>query len=96
MRGERLNPFFHKVEFGVCVAKEFWGYGIGKKLLELSIDWADTIGIEKMTLNVVGTNDKAMEIYKRMGFEIEGTLKNDRRHADGRYYDTVMMGRFRG
>ncbi|UPK44264.1 GNAT family N-acetyltransferase [Paenibacillus pabuli] len=94
--GNDLTRFFHKVEFGVCVAKEFWGYGIGKKLLELSIDWADTIGIEKMTLNVVGTNDKAMEIYKRMGFEIEGTLKNDRRHADGRYYDTVMMGRFRG
>ncbi|SDM24789.1 Protein N-acetyltransferase, RimJ/RimL family [Paenibacillus sp. OK060] len=94
--GVDLKRFSHKVEFGVCVAKECWGYGIGKKLLELSIDWADTNGIEKMTLNVVGTNDKAMELYKRMGFEIEGTVKKDRRHADGRYYDTVMMGRFRG
>ncbi|KOY14260.1 GNAT family N-acetyltransferase [Paenibacillus xylanivorans] len=94
--GVDLKRFSHKVEFGVCVSKEFWGYGIGKKLLELSVDWADSNGIEKMTLNVVGTNDIAMELYKRMGFEIEGTLKKDRRHAEGRYYDTVMMGRFRG
>ncbi|MDK8193874.1 GNAT family N-acetyltransferase [Paenibacillus sp. UMB7766-LJ446] len=94
--GVDLKRFSHKVEFGVCVSKKFWGYGIGKKLLALSIEWADTNGIEKMSLNVVGTNDKAMELYKGMGFEIEGTLKKDRRHADGRYYDTVMMGRFRG
>ncbi|MDN4605142.1 GNAT family N-acetyltransferase [Paenibacillus sp. F6_3S_P_1C] len=94
--GVDLKRFSHKVEFGVCVARELWGYGIGKKLLELSVDWADMNGIVKMTLNVVGTNDKAMELYKRMGFEIEGTLKRDRRHADGRYYDTVLMGRFKG
>ncbi|MGC5776565.1 GNAT family N-acetyltransferase [Paenibacillus pabuli] len=94
--GVDLKRFSHKVEFGVCIAREFWGYGMGKKLLETSMNWADTNGIEKMTLNVLGTNDKAMELYKRMGFEIEGTLKRDRRHADGQYYDTVVMGRFRG
>ncbi|MFC9712363.1 GNAT family N-acetyltransferase [Paenibacillus sp. NPDC056933] len=93
--GVDLKRFSHKVEFGVCIAREFWGYGIGKKLLETSMNWADTNGIEKMTLTVLGTNDKAMELYKRMGFEIEGTLKKDRRHADGQYYDTVVMGRFK-
>ncbi|QOS82190.1 GNAT family N-acetyltransferase [Paenibacillus sp. JNUCC31] len=93
--GVDLKRFSHKVEFGVCIAREFWGYGIGKKLLETSMNWADTNGIEKMTLTVLGTNDKAIELYKRMGFEIEGTLKKDRRHADGQYYDTVVMGRFK-
>ncbi|MEC0127165.1 GNAT family N-acetyltransferase [Paenibacillus pabuli] len=94
--GVDLKRFSHKVEFGVCIAREFWGYGMGKKLLETSMNWADTNGIKKMTLNVLGTNEKAMELYKRMGFEIEGMLKRDRRHANGQYYDTVVMGRFRG
>ncbi|BCU82814.1 hypothetical protein JIR001_25970 [Polycladomyces abyssicola] len=29
--GYKLKRMSHKVEFGVCVLKEYWGYGIGKK-----------------------------------------------------------------
>ncbi|MEY8748726.1 N-acetyltransferase family protein [Bacillales bacterium AN1005] len=93
--GVDLQRFAHKVEFGVCVAREFWGYGIGKKLLEMSIHWADTTGVGKMTLNVLGTNDKAVELYKKVGFEVEGIMRRDRLHADGKFYDTILMGRFR-
>ena len=94
--GSDLKRFSHKVEFGVCVARDYWGYGIGNKLLESSLHWADMSGVEKVTLNVLERNDKAIELYHRMGFAIEGVLKKDRRHADGEYYDTIVMGRFRG
>ncbi|MEK4075631.1 GNAT family N-acetyltransferase [Paenibacillus sp. FSL M7-0656] len=93
--GTELKRFCHKVEFGVCVSREFWGHGIGKNLLEKSIEWADQTGVEKMTLNVLASNEKAIELYQKSGFEIEGILKKDRRHADGQYYDTIVMGRFR-
>ena len=93
--GVDLKRFAHKVEFGVCVAKEFWGHGIGKNLLETSIHWADTTGVQKMTLNVLGTNDKAVELYRKVGFEVEGIMKKDRLHADGQFYDTIVMGRYR-
>ncbi|WP_289137682.1 GNAT family N-acetyltransferase [uncultured Brevibacillus sp.] len=92
--GVNLKRFAHKVEFGVCVCKEFWGYGIGKNLLKQSIEWADAAGIKKMTLSVVETNEKAIDLYKRLGFQIEGILKNDRILADGNYYNTIIMGRF--
>ena len=92
--GVNLKRFAHKVEFGVCVLKEFWGYGIGKNLLKQSIKWADAAGIKKMTLSVVETNEKAIDLYKRLGFEIEGILKNDRILADGNYYNAIIMGRF--
>lgn len=45
--GTYLQRFSHKVEFGVCVAKDFWGYGMGKNLLKQSIAWADSNGIRK-------------------------------------------------
>ncbi|HCF51897.1 MAG TPA: GNAT family N-acetyltransferase, partial [Bacillus sp. (in: Bacteria)] len=32
--------------------------------------------------------------YKKLGFEVEGILKNDKRLSDGKYYNTVVMGRF--
>ncbi|GAB2700938.1 hypothetical protein GCM10027018_20300 [Paenibacillus thermoaerophilus] len=48
-----------------------------------------------MTLNVLETNEKAIQLYKRFGFEVEGILKNDKVLSDGKYYNTIMMGRFK-
>ena len=50
--------------------------------------------IKKMTLNVLETNEKAILLYKKLGFELEGVLKNDKLLSDGNYYHTVVMGRF--
>jgi RimJ/RimL family protein N-acetyltransferase len=91
--GNQLKRFAHKVEFGVCVLQEFWGYGIGKNLLKQSISWADSNGIKKITLNVLETNEKAVKLYQNLGFEIEGILKNDKILSDGQYYNTIVMGR---
>lgn len=94
--GNHLSRFSHKVEFGVCVLKEFWGHSIGKTLLSESISWADSNDIKKIALNVIETNDKAIKLYKDLGFKIEGVLQNDKILEDGKYYNTVVMGRFNG
>ncbi|ETI70407.1 GNAT family N-acetyltransferase [Neobacillus vireti] len=94
--GNKLKRTSHKVEFGVCVLKEFWGYGIGQNLLKESIHWADSNGIKKITLNVLETNDKAITLYQKYGFEVEGMLKKDKVLSDGNYYNTILMGRFNG
>ncbi|MED4080695.1 GNAT family N-acetyltransferase [Halalkalibacterium halodurans] len=93
--GNKLKRLAHKVEFGVCVLKEWWGYGIGKHLLAESIHWADTSGIKKMNLSVLETNGKAIKRYEQFGFEVEGVLQKDKRLSDGTYYNTVLMGRFK-
>ncbi|WP_313804988.1 GNAT family N-acetyltransferase [Cytobacillus sp.] len=93
--GNQLKRLSHKVEFGVCILKEFWGYGIGKKLLNESISWADSNGIKKITLNVLETNEKAIKLYQKLGFEVEGILKKDKILSDGNYYNTMIMGRFK-
>lgn len=92
--GSKLKRTSHKVEFGVCVLKDFWGYRIGTNLLNESIKWADTNGIKKITLNVLETNQKAIALYKKHGFETEGILKNDKLLSDDHYYNTVLMGRW--
>lgn len=92
--GNKLSRFRHKAEFGICIEKEYWGYGIGKVLLENIVAWADNIGLKKISLNVVETNTKAVNLYKKYGFIEEGILRNDRLHKDGKYYNTIIMGRF--
>ncbi|MGE7852678.1 GNAT family N-acetyltransferase [Bacillus paramycoides] len=91
--GSDLKRLSHKVEFGVCILKEFWGYGIGKNLLLQSINWADENEVKKISLQVLEINKKAIQLYKKVGFEVEGVLKNDKRLSDGNYYNTVVMGR---
>ncbi|MFJ7732621.1 GNAT family N-acetyltransferase [Lysinibacillus sp. NPDC097231] len=93
--GSPLKRLAHKVEFGVGVIKEFWGYGIGKNLLKTSIDWADANDIKKIALQVLGKNDKATKLYEKLGFTVEGILKNDKRLSDGNYYHTIVMGRWK-
>ncbi|EJR33509.1 MULTISPECIES: GNAT family N-acetyltransferase [Bacillus] len=92
--GSNLKRLSHKVEFGVCILREFWGYGMGKSLLQQSIQWADENEVKKISLQVLETNEKAIKLYKKLGLEVEGILKNDKKLSDGKYYNTVVMGRF--
>jgi GNAT superfamily N-acetyltransferase len=93
--GHDLQRFKHKVEFGVGVLKQYWGFGIGTNLLQTSISWADANGITKIILNgVLETNEKAIRLYQSLGFEVEGILKKDRILSDGKYYSTYMMARY--
>ncbi|MBE7149184.1 hypothetical protein S3E15_00517 [Bacillus mycoides] len=92
--GSKLKRLAHKVEFGVCILREFWGYGMGKSLLQQSIQWADENEVKKISLQVLEKNEKAIQLYKKLGLEVEGILKNDKKLSDGKYYNTVVMGRF--
>jgi RimJ/RimL family protein N-acetyltransferase len=93
LEGSKLSRFRHKAEFGICISKEYWDLGIGKVLLENVLMWADTVGIEKISLTVIQTNTKAIQLYKTYGFVEEGLLIKDRIHKDGNYHNTVVMGR---
>ena len=95
LQGNELSRFKHKAEFGICILKEYWGYGIGKVLLDNILGHADSVGIKKVCLYVVETNTKAIELYKSFGFVEEGLLIKDRIHKDGNYYNTVIMGRIK-
>lgn len=92
--GNKLSRFRHKAEFGICILKEYWGNGIGRTLLENMLEWTKNTEIKKISLTVVETNKKAIELYKKYGFIEEGLLRNDRIHKDGNYYNTVIMGKF--
>ncbi len=91
--GSPLKRLAHRVEFGVGVLQEYWGYGIGKHLLHTSLEWATSSGVKKMTLQVLETNRPAIYLYEKSGFEIEGILKKDKLLSDGNYYNTIVMGK---
>ncbi|ANU09517.1 GNAT family acetyltransferase [Planococcus antarcticus DSM 14505] len=93
--GNSLKRFSHKVEFGVGVLKDYWGYGIGTNLLKAAVVWCDASEVRKITLHVLESNKKAISLYENFDFETEGILINDKIFADGKSGNTVVMGRFK-
>jgi RimJ/RimL family protein N-acetyltransferase len=85
----------HTGEFGMSVDKTLRDQGIGSLLLQVLIEWTtQNTTIEKIGLNVHSNNERAIALYKKMGFEVEGIRKRDLKYGDGQYVDTVVMGRF--
>jgi ribosomal protein S18 acetylase RimI-like enzyme len=84
----------HVGTLGMGILSEYRRRGIGKKLLELTIEHAKTVnGMEKVELEVFKSNASAVRLYRKMGFKKEGERKRSRK-LDGRYDDIVLMGKF--
>ncbi len=58
----------HRAEFGISVAKEYWGLGIGKALMTACIECARAAGYIQLELNVVSENIRAISMYQKAGF----------------------------
>ncbi len=83
----------HHAELGVTVVKEFWEQGLGRRLSECIIAWAEARGLRKLYLRVYDDNRPAIALYQSLGFVEEGRLKEDMLRADGRYTDVIVMAK---
>jgi RimJ/RimL family protein N-acetyltransferase len=82
----------HSGEFGMSVRKEEWGLGIGSLMLDALISWGEGSGIvKKINLRVRTDNQRAIALYLRKGFAIEGRISKGI-FLDGRYFDHYWMG----
>jgi len=81
----------HIGEFGVSVRKDYWGNGIAYEMMSLLIKWARENKITKINLQVREDNERAINLYKKFGFEIEG-LERRSFLIKGEYYNSCNMG----
>jgi putative acetyltransferase len=83
----------HVRMLGIGIDREWQGRGIGKLLITRLLDWADNwAGVLRVELTVHADNDRAIALYRSMGFAEEGrhrayALKN------GCYVDALFMAR---
>ncbi len=83
----------HAMTLGISVAPEVQGQGVGSALMAAMCEYADRwMGTLRMELTVFTDNASAIYLYRKFGFEIEGTF---RAYAmrDGRYADAHSMAR---
>ena len=72
--------------------KENWSKGYGSEATAMIIEYAfQTLNLNRIQLHVSVENEGAVKVYKRTGFEIEGTLREAMYHH-GQYSDFYVMG----
>ncbi|PLS03101.1 GNAT family N-acetyltransferase [Neobacillus cucumis] len=77
--------------FAMYVTQSKRGLGIGKELMTAAINKAKDIDvIEQINLNVTARNQRAKQLYTKLGFQEFGLEKHALK-VDGIYYDDFYM-----
>jgi putative acetyltransferase len=85
----------HSGHIGIAVRDDWQGNGVGTALMEACLDLADNwLNLSRLDLRVYVDNASAIALYKKFGFEIEGTHKRFA-YRNGEYVDAFIMARLR-
>lgn len=93
----KLIPLQHRSHHiaylgGLAIHPSFSGNGQGGKMLDAIIKLTGEKGFLRIELTVATTNEKAIQLYEKAGFEKEGVLKKlTHLKSEGRFIDEVMM-----
>ncbi len=81
----------HRASFGISIEKAFWGLGIGLALTQACIECARAAGYSQLELDVVGTNERAISLYKGIGFVEYGRNPRGFRTRGGVWQTLILM-----
>ena len=90
-----LSPYaVHVVEVGgVAVLKGYRSQGIGAALMQAVLDWAASSPlIQRVQLEVSTDNKRAIQFYRKLGFQLEGVRKHSYL-VNGVFYDSLLMAK---
>jgi putative acetyltransferase len=83
----------HAMSLGISVAGEMQRQGVGTALMQALVDYADRWGqVLRIELTVYADNAAAIALYRKFGFQVEGTQRAFALR-DGAYVDALMMAR---
>ena len=75
---------------GTGLLPPFRGRGIGADLIQRTLAAAKAFRLHRVELTVRENNTSAVQLYKKVGFEVEG-LQRDAVQVDGVYENVILM-----
>ena len=81
----------HVGTLAIAINTDYCNKGIGKELMSRSIEWfKNNQTLTRLQLFVRTDNLRAISLYKKYNFSIEGEMRNDT-YIDGKYYNVYIM-----
>ncbi len=92
-----LKPKGKSCEVGIGIGEPgLWGKHLGREALGLEVTYLQgELGMHRIGLSVIAHNDRAIWMYKSLGFVVEG-IERDGIGRDGLFLDDVKMGLVQG
>jgi len=81
----------HRAECGVGIERAYWGFGIGRALIEACIECARAAGYAQLELEVVADNERAIALYQSKGFIEYGRNPRGFRSRQSGWQELVLM-----
>lgn len=88
----RYNRIYHTAYIIVGILKYYQNCGIGTKFFEELNIWSSDREIFRLELTVEVDNEKAIQLYEKMGFKIEGRREKSMK-VDGSFVDEYYMAK---
>ncbi len=88
----KINRVHRKAEVGIVIGEPtFWSKGHGTEAMRVALRYGfHVLGLNKISLDVLEYNVRAIRTYERLGFQREGLHREDV-YKDGRFVDVVRM-----
>lgn len=93
--GEGVRRKRHSAYIALGIAEGQRGKGIGTELVRALDSWAALISLHRLELTVMETNAAGLALYKKAGFEVEGT-KRDSLLINGQFVNEYYMAKIIG
>ncbi|MCB0403508.1 MAG: GNAT family N-acetyltransferase [Bdellovibrionales bacterium] len=76
----------------VGILQAYTGKGLGQDLMASLFEWAEKRGLRRLELTVMAHNARALALYKKCGFEVEGKKRDSLRVGDA-FVDEFYMAK---
>jgi RimJ/RimL family protein N-acetyltransferase len=77
---------------GIWIGKPYWDQGLGTDATRTLCRFGFRhMNLQRIELNVFATNPRALRVYEKVGFRLEGTRRRSQ-FVGGRYVDSYVMG----
>ena len=92
----QIDWLSRKCQIGLSIGAETdRGKGVGYESMQLLINYlSEILNIRKISLSVVAYNQCAISLYRKLGFTLEGTLKEEF-YWEGKYHDVLIFALFK-
>ncbi len=79
-------------DLGIYLHQDFHNIGLGTIMTETLLSFAEEHGLHRIGLHVVEDNRIAVNLYRKLGFTIEGTMVDAYFGMDEKYHNMIVMG----
>lgn len=92
----RVDAGNHRASFSLGIfVPHRRGIGLGREITRLVVQWGFLdLGLHRVELEVLATNERAIRCYRACGFVHEGTRRQAELYPDG-WHDFLIMGLLR-